>query len=100
MLVNEQDKKLMNLMTYLYRNNNKWLNLRDLMLYIKVSRKTLNSYIDRLEYTFSDLVKFTISGSMLKINLDSKFGLLTMQRTFLNKSLIINILKQTFFKQT
>lgn len=98
MLVNEQDKRLMSLMTYLYRNNNKWLNLRDLMLYIKVSRKTLNSYIDRLEYTFSDLVKFTISGSMLKINLDSKFGLLTMQRTFLNKSLIINILKQTFFQ--
>ncbi|WP_455257137.1 helix-turn-helix domain-containing protein, partial [Peptoniphilus asaccharolyticus] len=98
MLVNEQDKKLMSLMTYLYRNNNKWLNLRDLMLHIKVSRKTLKSYIYRLEYMFSDLVEFTFSGSMLKINLDSKFGLLTMQRTFLNESLIINILKHTFFQ--
>lgn len=97
MLVNKQDKKIMSLMTYLYRNNNKWLNLRDLMLHIKVSRKTLKSYIYRLEYMFSDLVEFTFSGSMLKINLDSKFGLLTMQRTFLNESLIINILKHTFF---
>lgn len=98
MLVNEQDKKLMSLMTYLYRNNNKWLNSKDLMLYLKVSRKTLNSYIDRLEYTFSDLVEFTLYGSMLKVNLDSKFGLLTMQRTFLYNLLIINILTRTFFQ--
>lgn len=98
MLVNNQDEKLIKLMTYLYRNNNKWLNLRDLMLHIDVSRKTLNSYIDKLEYIFSDLVEFTLSGSMLKINIDSNFGLLTMQRTFLNKSLIIKILKDTFFQ--
>ena len=98
MLVDKKDKKLMRLMTYLYRNNNKSLNLRDLMRYIKVSRKTLNSYIDRLEYLFSDLAEFTLSGSNLKVNIDSKFGLLTMQRTFLNKSLIINILKHTFFQ--
>ena len=99
MLVNGQDKKMMNLMTHLYRYNNEWLNIRNLMHYLGVSRKTLYSYLHRLELIFSDLAEFTYYGSMIKSSFDSKFGLLTMQRIFLNKSLIVNILKLTFFQK-
>lgn len=99
MLVNGQDKKMMNLMTHLYRYNNEWLNIRNLMHYLGVSRKTLYSYLNNLELIFSDLVDFNYCGSMIKSSFDSKFGLLTMQRTFLNKSLIVNILKLTFFQK-
>lgn len=98
MLVNEHDKRLIKLMTYLYNNNNKWLNINELMLHLNVSRKTIYTYVHRLEYIFSGLVKFNFSGSMIKISVDSRFGILTMQRTFLNESLIIKILKLTFFR--
>lgn len=99
MLVNGQDKKMMNLMTHLYRYNNEWLNIRNLMHYLGVSRKTLYSYLNSLELIFQDLVDFNYCGSMIKSSFDSKFGLLTMQRTFLSKSLIVNILKLTFFQK-
>lgn len=97
MLFTEQEKKIIKLITCFYRNNGKWLKYNELVLYIGTSKKTLRSYIDRLHDLFFDLCEFDYTGSMVRVKFDSNFGLVTMQRIFLDKSLIVRILKRTFF---
>lgn len=84
-------------MTFLYRNNQKWIKNTDLLQFLDVSRKTLRSYLDQLQDLFKDLTHFDYTGSMVQVTFDPNFGLLTLQRTFLQESLMVKILQQNFF---
>lgn len=97
MFLSEQDNKIISLMDYLYSNNNNWVRLSDLAALLKISRKTLNSYIYRLKDMFSESCTFSFTSSMLMVSFDPNFGMLTVKKTFLNKSLPVMGLKKTFF---
>lgn len=99
MLLTDQDHKMLFLMTFLFRNNNKWIKLNDLALHLNISKKTLHVYLDKLQRLFSDYGKFYSAGSMVKVNINPNFGLITAQRKFLNQSLIVKGLKKSFFNQ-
>lgn len=100
MILNEQDNKMISLMTFLYRNNNTWLKLTDLALFLDVTIKTLHSYLDKLQDMFSEYGKFYTTGSMIKVKLSPNFGLHTVQRTFLSQALVSRVISTTFFNPT
>lgn len=97
MLFLNQDKKMMTLMSLLYQNDGDWHQYTDLSHELKVSRKTIKSYLENLEAVFQDHAHFRYTNSMVHVQFDPNFGLLTMQRTFLQNTLIVQILQQAFF---
>lgn len=99
MWISDQNKKMIELATYLFKHNNDWIKLVDLRLYLNISGKTLRSYIEKLENLFPKLMNFDFFGSMVKPIISSNFGLITMQKTFLSNSLIVNIIRKTFFNK-
>lgn len=98
MLFLKQDKKMMRLMTLLYRHDGEWCKYLDLARHLDVSLKTVKSYLENSESIFSKHALFEYSSAMVRVSFNANFGLLTMQRTFLYHSLIVQILYHTFFK--
>ncbi|MFM9414059.1 helix-turn-helix domain-containing protein [Peptococcus simiae] len=89
---------MMRLMTLLYRHDGEWLKYTELAREIGISRRTVKTYTENLEKLFADYSKFEHTGSMIRGSFNSNFGLLTMQKTFLYNSLIVQIFYKSFFR--
>lgn len=85
MLFLNQDKNLMALLTILYKERNKWIQMADLAAVIGVTRKTVRSYILSIEEKFREHARFYYNGSMVYAQFHPNFGLLSMK-----KLLIVN----------
>lgn len=98
MLFLNQDKNLMALLTILYKERNKWIQMADLAAVIGVTRKTVRSYILSIEEKFREHVRFYYNGSMVYAQFHPNFGLLSMKKLLIRESLLYRILVNSFFE--
>ena len=97
MLFLNQDKNLMALLTILYKERNKWIQLGDLAAVIGVTKKTVRNYVLIVEKKFKDHAEFFYNGSMLYVQFRPNFGLISMKKLLVRESLLYNILFHAFF---
>lgn len=97
MLILNQEKNLMDLLTILYKAQNKWIQLADLAVVIGVTKKTMRNYVQIIEEKFKDYADFYYSGTMLYVQFRSNFGLIGMKKLLLRESLLYKILLNSFF---
>lgn len=100
MLFLNQDKNLMALLTILYKERNKWIQLGDLAAVIGVTKKTVRNYVLIVEKKFKDHAEFFYNGSMLYVQFRPNFGLISMKKLLVRESLLYKILFQAFFDPT
>ena len=100
MLFLNQDKNLMALLTILYKERNKWIQLGDLAAVIGVTKKTVRNYVLIVEKKFKDHAEFFYNGSMLYVQFRPNFGLISMKKLLVRESLLYKILFQVFFDPT
>ena len=98
MLFLNQDKNLMALLTILYKERNKWIQMADLAAVIGVTRKTVRSYILSIAEKFSDHARFYFNGSMVYVQFHPNFGLFSMKKLLIRESLLYRILVNSFFE--
>lgn len=97
MLFLNQDKNLMALLTILYKEQNKWIQLGDLAAVIGVTKKTVRNYVLTVEKKFEDHAEFFYNGSMLYVQFRPNFGLISMKKLLVRESLLYKILFHAFF---
>lgn len=98
MLFLNQDKNLMALLTILYKERNKWIQLADLAAVIGVTRKTVRSYILSIQEKFGDHARFYFNGSMVYVQFHPNFGLISMKKLLIREFLLYKILVNSFFE--
>lgn len=98
MLFLNQDKNLMALLTILYKERNKWIQMADLAALIGVTRKTVRNYILSIEEKFREHVRFYYNGSMVYVQFHPNFGLISMKKLLIRESLLYRILVNYFFE--
>ena len=97
MLFLNQDKNLMALLTILYKEQNKWIQLGDLAAVIGVTKKTVRNYVLTIEKKFKDHAEFFYNGSMLYVKFRPNLGLISMKKLLVRESLLYKIVFHAFF---
>lgn len=88
----------MALLTILYKERNKWIQMADLAALIGVTRKTVRSYILSIEEKFREHARFYYNGSMVYVQFHPNFGLISMKKLLIRESLLYRILVSSFFE--